>query len=108
MIREMGTSFFLENSMALVTIQEPKSLYVKPENEPSKFKIPGKNKEYHGIAFWGKDNKLPKELYKSIGANPITSSGAGFNHRVIFGGGVVVAKRDEKGQAHPNNRVHRD
>lgn len=106
MITDLGNSFFLNTSSALITFKEPNSLFVKPENDPVRFKIGGKGKEFHGIAFWGKENKLPKDLYRMIGANPITASGAAFNYRVIFGGGVMIAKRDADGKLTPTNEFH--
>lgn len=98
---EIGNTFFLEGPGAIVTIPEPKSMFFKPDNDPTPFQIEGKGKEYKGVVPWGRDNKFPIELLDKVYANPIVSSAMEFKSLLTFGDGIVPVKRDEKGMLEP-------
>ena len=100
-IYQLGNLFFLEGEKPIVVIPQPSSLYVKPEKDPVPFKINDKGKEFKGIAQWGKNNKLPKEICDKVASNPITAVNANFNAILTFGDGVVPVKRDTDGKLKP-------
>jgi hypothetical protein len=100
-IYQLGDTFFLEGAKAIAIIPQPSSLYVKPLKDPSPFKIKGAGTEYKGVAVWGANNKLPKELCDKVAANPITAVNANFNAILTFGDGVLPVKRDKDGKLQP-------
>ena len=102
MIDDFGNTAYLYGAKAVVTIPEPKSIFINPSNDPKPFSIKDKGKEYKGIAYWGKDNKLPSTLLNNIYSNPIISSAMEFKSLLTFGDGVIPVKRNKEGEFKPD------
>jgi hypothetical protein len=100
-ILEIGNTFFLTGAGAIVTMPEPKSLFVTPATKPTAFVIEKTKKEYRGIVSWGENNKLPMELLEKVYSNPIISSAMEFKSLLTYGDGIMIVKRDENGKFKP-------
>jgi len=92
-VYDFESTAFLGTAKAVVTIEKPKSLFVKPVRDPQEFTIEKTKKKYRGFVFWGTNNKLPMELLDKIYANPIVSAAMEFKALLTFGDGVLPIRK---------------